>query len=131
MIKLTIPGKIQPKQRPRVANGVAYTPKETVLYENLIKQIWMISGKPKIDGLLQVVIRAYFPVPKSYTKKRLQEIEDNKFYCPNKVDADNVAKIILDALNNLAYDDDSQVVKLQVEKYYSNDPRLEIEIDRI
>ncbi len=39
-------------------------------------------------------------------------------YVPKKPDCDNIAKIILDALNGLAYDDDAQVVKLYVEKRY-------------
>lgn len=41
MVKLTIPGKPLGKQRPRVLkNGITYTPKETVNYETLIKEIY-------------------------------------------------------------------------------------------
>lgn len=35
-----------------------------------------------------------------------------------KPDCDNVSKIILDALNGVAFKDDSQVVGLWVEKWY-------------
>jgi Holliday junction resolvase RusA-like endonuclease len=45
-----------------------------------------------------------------------------------KPDLDNIAKICLDALNKLAFDDDSQIVALRVEKHYSEEPRVEIEI---
>ena len=41
-----------------------------------------------------------------------------------KPDLDNVAKIILDSLNKIAYDDDSQIVDLHIRKYYSDNPRV-------
>ena len=34
-------------------------------------------------------------------------------------DTDNLAKSILDALNGLAYDDDKQIVELEVKKFYN------------
>ena len=47
-------------------------------------------------------------------------------------DWDNIGKLITDALiNNLAYHDDSQIVSCTVEKYYSEQPRVEVEIEEI
>jgi Holliday junction resolvase RusA-like endonuclease len=43
-------------------------------------------------------------------------------------DVSNVIKIIEDALNGLAYRDDSQIVRVVGEKYYSDSPRVEVEI---
>lgn len=43
-----------------------------------------------------------------------------------KPDADNIAKVVLDALNNICYKDDTQVVELIVNKYYSLEPRVEV-----
>ena len=45
-------------------------------------------------------------------------------------DADNIAKIVLDALNGIAYKDDSQIVDLSVPKRYSDKPRVEIFIEQ-
>ena len=39
---------------------------------------------------------------------------------------DNVVKVYADALNHLAYHDDSQVVSITCEKYYSEEPRVEV-----
>lgn len=41
---------------------------------------------------------------------------------------DNIAKIMLDALNGLAYPDDKQVVELQVLKTYDLDGYVEVEL---
>ena len=48
-----------------------------------------------------------------------------------KPDVDNVAKIILDGLNCIAWDDDTQVVDLSVSKYYSEEPRVSVMIEEI
>jgi len=51
---------------------------------------------------------------------------------PTGADADNIAKLILDALNGVAWADDSQVVQLAVCKWYcqkGEQPRTEVLID--
>jgi Holliday junction resolvase RusA-like endonuclease len=45
-----------------------------------------------------------------------------------KPDLDNIAKIIADSLNGVAYRDDSQIVESSVAKFYSDFPRVEVEI---
>ena len=46
-----------------------------------------------------------------------------------KPDIDNIAKIILDALNKLAFQDDSQIIKLNIEKAYAEEPKVYIKIE--
>ena len=67
-----------------------------------------------------------YAIPKSMTKKNRQLIEEGKLHPTKKPDLDNVAKIVLDSLNGIAYSDDSQIVKLNVEKHYSENPRVEV-----
>ena len=43
-----------------------------------------------------------------------------------KPDADNIAKIICDALNNVAYHDDTQVIELIVVKKYAREPKVKV-----
>lgn len=45
-----------------------------------------------------------------------------------KPDMDNCIKVIADALNKLAYHDDTQIVDCQIRKFYSDDPRVEVRI---
>ena len=119
-VEIIIPGKPVGKGRPRfsTANGFprSYTPAKTVEYENLVRLAWMQAGHEKIEGPIQVIIDASFPIPKGTSKKKASEI-DKKAY-PHKPDCDNIAKTVLDALNGIAYDDDAQVVSLRVQKNY-------------
>lgn len=48
-----------------------------------------------------------------------------------KPDIDNVVKAVLDALNGVAYRDDTQVIELHVRKSYSEKPRVEVCIEKI
>nr|DAI03391.1 MAG TPA: Endodeoxyribonuclease RusA [Caudoviricetes sp.] len=113
-----VPGKPQGKGRPRFTrSGHTYTPDRTVEYEGRVKLAYKQAGGGKLSGFVSADILAVFTVPKSYTKAQ-RAAALNASFAPKKPDCDNIAKIILDALNSLAYDDDAQVVKLRVEKRY-------------
>lgn len=133
MIRLVIPGKPLGKQRPRVLkNGITYTPKETVNYETLVKQLYITHHFPEqLSGPLRIIITAYFPIPASASKKKKELMRAGVIRPEIKPDWDNVGKIITDALNNLAYRDDKQIVEAIVRKFYSDEPRVEIELEEV
>jgi len=127
-INLAIPGEPCAKGRPRLGKFGTYTPTKTVNYETLVKELFIISKQEKLEGQLQCIICAYYSVPKSGSKKVRQDKLDNTTRPVKKPDADNIAKIILDSLNKLAYDDDSQIVSLRIEKFYDENPKVEVVI---
>ena len=46
-----------------------------------------------------------------------------------KPDIDNIAKIILDALNKLAFKDDNQITKLEIEKKYGTEEKISVKVE--
>lgn len=134
MYVVTIPGEPKGKQRPRMTRqGITYTPKETVVYENLVKTCFQ-GQNPNykyIDGYIRATISAYYSIPKSVSKKKRQQMIDNIIRPTKKPDLDNVAKMILDALNKVAYDDDKQVVELIIKKYYAEMPFTKLVLEEI
>lgn len=128
-----IPGKIQAKQRPRFNGIYAYTPEKTVNYENWVKACYLEKYRNNnlLDAPLEVHIIAYYEIPKSVSKKKKQDMLDNKIYPTIKPDTDNIAKSILDSLNGIAYKDDKQIVSLKVDKYYAEIPSVSIEIKEV
>jgi Holliday junction resolvase RusA-like endonuclease len=132
MIKLTIPGSPCAKQRPKFGNGRTYTPDKTVNYEALVKQLYIVEHHGKqLEGALQLTVKAYFQIPKSESKKKKLDMYECRIRPTKRPDWDNVGKIISDALNGLAYHDDSQIVTATVEKWYSTEPRVEVEIQEM
>lgn len=129
---VVITGKIKGKARPRVFNGHAITPKDTVNYENWVRINYQNQDGGFHEEAVKAVIIAYYEIPKSYTKKRRENILNGLEHPQKKPDADNVAKIILDSLNGIAYKDDSQVVELTVLKRFTTEKeRVQFEINDI
>ena len=130
MINLIIPGEPVAKGRPRVTRtGIAYTPAKTKGYENLVKMCYMEQcNNLKLEGELQAAVIAYFQIPKSASKKKQKQMEEGEIRPTKKPDADNILKAVLDALNGLAYKDDSQIVSVGIEKWYSHEPKVEVVI---
>lgn len=133
MIKLIIPGEPCAKQRPRTTKqGHTYTPQKTVNYETLVRELYILQNfRQQLEGELVMTVRAYFTIPKSASKKKAADMVGGRIRPTKRPDWDNVGKIISDALNGLAYHDDSQIVTATVEKWYSAEPRVEVEIQEI
>lgn len=131
-IRFTVPGEPKGKARPRIftnkaGESQAVTPQDTLSYENLVR--WIFNNtmeSKKLNGEIEAKIVAMYSIPKSMTKKNRQLIDEGKLHPTKKPDLDNVAKIILDSLNKIAFDDDSQVTRLIVEKHFSDEPRVEV-----
>ena len=127
-IMFEVKGKPQGKQRPRILkSGHRFTPKKTTDYEQLVKLKYLEAAKGfkfEKDVPLEIEIQAAFKPPKTVSKKIRLEMLEDKILPTKKPDVDNIAKIILDALNGVAYHDDSQVIFLRLSKYYLEESRV-------
>lgn len=124
-------GKGRPKFSTVNGHAVAYTPAKTANYETLVR----LSYQQKYAGCifeknvpLMADITALFPIPKSASKKLQAKMLSGAVRPTKKPDCDNIIKAVLDALNGVAYYDDSQVVKICIRKRYDTNPRTIIEI---
>lgn len=111
-MQFEVPGKPQPKQRPRrnSKTGVWYTPSATRKYESLVAQCALAAGVRPFRGPVEMEVEIYWP-----DKRRR--------------DLDNTIKSISDALNGIAYQDDSQISRLVTTKHLDRDnPRAVITI---
>lgn len=118
----TVIGKPQGKARPRFSrkSGTVYTPSKTEAYERQVRAEYLAAHGRRYDddADIRVTICSYFAFPKSWSKKKRSEWELRRWRPRVKPDADNIAKIVLDALNGTAYKDDAQVSDLRVKKRY-------------
>lgn len=126
-------GEIMGKARPRMntRTGRAYTPTNTKNYEYFLRQ-WFIREYPNfkpIEGRVKVEIVAYFDIPRSTSKKREAEMLADNISPTKKPDADNIVKIVLDAMNKFAYLDDTQVTHCTVVKKYAITPKIVVTIE--
>lgn len=127
-------GDIKGKARPRINTYTcrAYTPCDTKDYETLIKQYFKIKYpkyEPILEGRISVKIVAYFKIPKGTSKKKTESMLKGDISPTKKPDIDNIVKIILDALNKMAFNDDNQITKIEVEKAYAVEEKVYIRIE--
>lgn len=133
--KFTIKGKPQGKARARTfydgksGKMRSITPEQTKSYEDLIRWSYKEQGGEYLGkAVMMVFINAYYPIPKSWSKRKRSEALMHFIRPTTKPDCDNIIKVVLDALNGVAYADDSQVVSVSAEKQYSEDERVDVSI---
>ena len=71
-IELVIPGSPMGKQRPKFNRWTksAHTPEKTVNYETYVKELYVSSRLPMLQGYIKVNITAYYAIPGSISKKK-------------------------------------------------------------
>lgn len=116
-ISLIVPGKPRGKGRPKFARRgqavVTYTDEQTVSMEETIRAIWRETGAQRLpDGeALELTVRVTHERPQNHFRKngQLSKKGHESPIPTRKPDGDNVFKLVADALNGLAYKDDSQI----------------------
>ena len=133
VVSFTVQGEPFGKQRPRHSrvSGTTYTPKETKAHEKLIRQEYarQCSGKRFPDGApLRLYVEAHMGIPKNTSKARRTAMLIKAVRPTKKPDWDNIGKLVCDALNGVAYDDDRCICEARVIKLYGEEPHLRVRL---
>lgn len=136
MVTFHIPGQPVAKGRPRFARRggfvVAYTDAKTLGYEHQVKlaaSIAMRGLEPSPDPLALAVVLD-MQIPDSWSKRRRALAASGSIAATKKPDADNILKGIKDGCNGIVWRDDAQVVRITLEKRYSETPGAHVEVTR-
>ena len=138
-VYFVVPGEVVAKGRPRFSTvggyAKAYTPKKTSDYERKVKECYLdeVRYQPmrwNNKEPLEMKLNIYVAIPKSASKKAKTEMLLNGSPV-KKPDCDNYLKSICDALNGVAYADDSQIVCVTVRKIWSEEPKAEITLREV
>jgi Holliday junction resolvase RusA-like endonuclease len=120
----------RPRQRytQRAGKTISYTPSQHPVhtFKAAIAAAWHNTHSQPFAGPVEMSIIAFFPRPKSLQRKSKPQ---TRLWHDKRPDIENVAKSVLDALNGLAYHDDSQVASLTMAKYIcGNSDTIGVEI---
>lgn len=123
-------GKGRPKFRRVGEYTQTYTPKRTSDYENLIRMEYetQVGRRAFFEKgkALAMSIFIYKEIPQSTSGKKRTQMLEGKILPGKRPDVDNCIKVVCDALNKVAFHDDSQIVQMNVEAVYDERPRMEI-----
>ncbi len=116
MIAFEIPGEPVAFARAGSNGKRRYTPTPQASYMRAVgfKAKEAMRGVKIFKGPVEVIIRASYVPPKSWKPaKRL-----SAKWKTSTPDADNIAKLVKDAIKGIVYRDDAQVASLNVKKKY-------------
>lgn len=134
LISFTVYGEPIPWKRPRFNSKSKHVFEDSKVkdYKAKVIEAFEESGGKvyEKDVPLKMSVDIFMSVPKSASlKKRFNIIAYTR---PTKrPDNDNIYKGIADALNGVAYYDDSQIVRTEINKFWSIDPRVEVTIREV
>jgi Holliday junction resolvase RusA-like endonuclease len=133
MIQFTVYGEPVAQGRPRATtiNGHIrmYDPKKSSDFKNYVRLVASEHRPDKLlEGPISLTVKVYKKTLKSFSKKKIAAAESGQLRPTSKPDVDNYVKGVKDALKNVIWKDDSQVVDLHISKWYSETPRVEITI---
>ena len=129
-----------PQGRPRFARRGKFTqtydPPKSKKFKTELRQLAEVEYAEKPYHAEQhkpivIELKLYIPMLKSFSKIKRLKATDGILRPTTKPDIDNYIKGILDSLNGLFWHDDGQIVEIHAGKYYSDNPRIEMEIKEI
>lgn len=143
-VAFSIPGEPKGKGRPRAHARIVmkddeptavvsmHTPADTVAAEKTIRDLFakrFPQHRPWSGGVM-IKFTAVFQTPSSFNRALKAAAAEGRLYCTRKPDKDNIEKLIVDALNGLAWVDDSQVMGGGV-KRYGSPARVDVELQSL
>ena len=131
-IMFTIYGEPVAKGRPRFSTRgkfpVAYTPEKTKAFEFEVGMMALaaMGGSKPLEGALEAFIYVTFAVPESYAKKRLEACLIGTEKHTKRPDLDNVIKSVIDGMDKIVFDNDSQITSIHATKVYGEVAKVEV-----
>ena len=123
--KLVMYGGPTGKGRPRFNGKRSFMDPTTRNAEQEVRAAWVDEGKPSLGSLpvrVHVAIRLNRPKD-HFTSRGALSAKGRRTPVPlSRPDVDNVSKLMLDALNGLAWKDDAQVVHLAITREWTTGP---------
>jgi Holliday junction resolvase RusA-like endonuclease len=120
---IRVPGEIRGKGRPKFGGGRVYTDAKTLSAEAWVRHCAVQAvGQPMFDGPLDLAVEVTVAVPQSWPRKKREAAFSGSLRPTGKPDADNTLKLLADALNNVVWRDDAQLVDVRISKRYGDEP---------
>jgi Holliday junction resolvase RusA-like endonuclease len=130
MILINIPGKPLPFKSPAVYQNRTFNPRhaEKKQVQDIIKTQY---ADELLDCPLFVSFTFYIQIPVSFSKKKIESAVKKEIRPISRPDCSNCIKFYEDCLTDTVITDDSRIVHVAAEKFYSLQPHTVICIKKI
>ncbi|HEM4327365.1 TPA: RusA family crossover junction endodeoxyribonuclease [Streptococcus suis] len=136
-MKLILNIEPKPQSRPRFARRGNFT----TTYEDKEMKSWrercrllianLYMGQPMLEGPLRAKVTFFLKPPQyiSKPKKNQLGLQEEAIPVGKKPDIDNYEKALYDSMSGIVFQDDGQIALHTVGKFYSLNPRIEVEVE--
>jgi len=139
MVRIVVEGEPVAQGRPKFSTRGcvmrAFDPPESRAYKEMVKLVARVQmgNKPMLEGPLSLSVKVFRSVPSSWSDSRRKMALARQILPTTKPDLENYCKGTTDALEGVVFKNDSQIVAHHwpFGKWYSNRPRIEIEVKEI
>ena len=107
-----------------------YPDPATEAYERVLAEAagLFMRGRVPTENPVALLVHSVRPVPESWSRRDREAALAGAILPTSKPDGDNYLKVVQDALNNVVWRDDSQVVDARIIKRYDLRPAMRIEV---
>ena len=116
MIEIVVKGQPVAWQRAGRNGKRSFTPAKMRAQEELVRLAFIQTGETMLEGAIEAEFIFVYEPPKSLSEKRRRALMGKPKL--TRPDSDNLIKLCEDALNQVAYTDDSRIWKTSSEKIY-------------
>ena len=88
----------------------------------------VMGGRPPLSCAVEFTLKVYFQIPESWSGRKKQQCRSGLVRPVVTPDVDNLCKASADSLIGIVVRDDKFIVTARIEKWYSDRPRVEMEI---
>jgi Holliday junction resolvase RusA-like endonuclease len=85
-----------------------------------------MGASEALEGALEAFIYVTFPVPASYSKKRTEACLNDVEKHTKRPDLDNVIKAVIDGMDKIVFNNDSQITSIHSTKVYGEVAKVEV-----
>lgn len=87
-----------------------------------------MNGRPPLACAVDFKVKFFFQVPESWSGRKTHQALTGIIRPTITPDYDNLAKACADALTGIVIRDDKYIVEAHIQKFYSDRPRVEMEV---
>jgi Holliday junction resolvase RusA-like endonuclease len=124
---LEVIGIPHPQKQTRKSGKQWYDPSK----EHKLQIQWQVkphAPRQPLECSISMDLTFYLPIPKSESKSKQRQMANQIIMHSKRPDVDNLAYIVTNALKEIFYKDDSQIVDLSLHKRYGEVPKTVIKI---
>ncbi len=131
MISIELDGNPIAQKRPRIARSANSSWCYDSQKELKDGSQWQLRSQFRESPLtvpVAIDLIFFMPIPKSTSAFKKRQMQNGIIAHTKKPDIDNLQKFILDCMNKLVFEDDSQVCEIRAKKIYSSKPATLIRV---